>query len=86
MIRENLKTQCCECIAAHHDDLYIASPKLEAILNTLQNKYRLNINPDFYIRAKYPNNPGGLMVCQLSKYLEKLYINVTNYTVQQQSS
>ena len=47
MMRENLKTKCCEYIAVYQDDLYIASPTSEAILNTLENKYKLNINPDF---------------------------------------
>ena len=38
IIRENLKTKCCECIVVYQDDLYIASLTHEAILNTLQNK------------------------------------------------
>ena len=49
MMRENLKTKCCEHIDIYQDDLYIASPTPEAILNILQNKYKLNINPDFYL-------------------------------------
>ena len=48
MMRENLKTKWCEYIAVYHDDLYIASPTLEAILNTPENKYKLNINPNFF--------------------------------------
>ena len=77
MVRENLKTKCCEYIAVYQDDLYIASPTPEAILNTLENKYKLNINPDFYLADKDPNDPGGKMIFQLRKYLEKLYIGVT---------
>ena len=49
MMRENLKTKCCEHIVIYQDDLYIASPTPETILNILQNKYKLNINPDFYL-------------------------------------
>ena len=73
----NLKTKSCECIVVYQDDLYNASPTAEAILNILQNKFKLNINPDFYLGAKYPTDPGGAMICQLRKYLEKLYVNVT---------
>ena len=53
MMRENLKTKCCQYMAVYQDDLYIASPTPEAILNTLENKYKPNINPDFYLGAKY---------------------------------
>ena len=52
-------------------------PTPETSLNTLQNKYKLKINPDVYLGAKYPNDPGGTMTCQLRKYLQKLYVNVT---------
>ena len=54
----------------------IASPTPEAILNTLENKYKLNTNPDFYLGPKDPNDPGGTMNCQLRKYLKKSYVNV----------
>ena len=53
MMRENLKTKCCEYIAVYQDDLYIASPRPEAIVNTLENKYKHNIKPDFYLGANY---------------------------------
>ena len=43
MMRENLKTKCCEYIAVYQDGLYIASPTPEAILNTLKSKYKLNL-------------------------------------------
>ena len=75
MMRENLKTKCCEYTAVYQDDLYIASPTPEEILNTLENKFKLNINPGFYLGAIYPNDPGGTMICQLRNYLEKLYVN-----------
>ena len=77
MMRDNLKTKCSDYIVVYQDDLYIASPTPEAILNTLQNKYKLNINPEFYVGAKYPIDQGETMICQLRKYLEKLYENVT---------
>ena len=77
MTRENLKTKSYEYIVIYQDDLYVASPTLEAILNILQDKYKIKINPDFYLGSNYPHNPGGTMICQLRKYLEKLYVNVT---------
>ena len=46
-------------------------------LNILQDKYKIIINPDSYLEGSYPHNPGGTMICQLSKYLEKLYVNIT---------
>ena len=57
--------------------IYIASPTHEEILNILQNKYKININPDPYLEGKYPHDPGRAMISQLRKYLEKLYVNVT---------
>ena len=71
MMRENHKTKCCEYIFVYQDDIYIESPTAEAILNTLQNKYKLTINPYSYLGAKYSIDPGGTMICQLRKYLEK---------------
>ena len=47
MMRDNLKTKSSEYIVIYQDDLYIASPTPEAILNILQDKYKININPDF---------------------------------------
>ena len=73
MMRKNLKTKCCEYIALYQDDLYIASRTPEAIVNTLETKCKLNINADFHLGAKYPNDPGGEMICQLMKYLEELH-------------
>ena len=77
MMRENLKTKCSEYIVVYQDDLCTTSPTPEAILNILQNNYKLNINQDFYLGAKYQIDPGGIMICELMKYLEKLYVNVT---------
>ena len=74
---KDLRTKCCEYIVIYQDDLYIVSPTPEAILNILQNKYKIKINPDFYLGGKYPHDPGGAMICQLRKYLENLYVNLT---------
>ena len=68
----NLKTKCCEYIAVYQDDLYIVSPTSEAIFNTLENKYNLTINPDFYFGSKYPHDTDGTISCQFKKYLEEL--------------
>ena len=77
MMRENLKTKPFEYIVIYQDDLYIASKTPEDILNILQDKYKININPDFYLEGNYPHGQGGTMICQFRKYLEKLYINIT---------
>ena len=74
--RENLKTKSSEYIVIYQDDLYIASQTLEDILNNLQDKYKIKINPDVYLGLNFPHDPGGTMICQLRKYLEKLYVNV----------
>ena len=76
-MRENLKTKSSEYIVIYQDDLYIASPTPEDILNILQDKYRININPDFYLVGNYPHDPGGTMFRQLRKYLQEVYVNVT---------
>ena len=44
----------------------------EEIFNILQCKCKIN----FYLDGKYPHDPGGTMICQLRKYLEKFYVNV----------
>ena len=47
MMRENLKTDSSKYIVIYRDDLYMASSTSEEILNILQDKYKININPDF---------------------------------------
>ena len=49
MYQDERKSQnkCCEYIAVYQYDLYTVSPTPEAIVNTLENKYKNNINPDF---------------------------------------
>ena len=51
--RENLKTKSCEYIVIYQDHLYIASTTPEEILNILQDKYKININPDSYVGGKF---------------------------------
>ena len=74
MMRDNLKTNCCEYIAVYQDD---QSPTPENTVNTLENKYKPNVNADFHLGAKYLNDPGGKMVCQLKKYLEEIHAKFT---------
>ena len=31
---------------------------------------------NIYLQSEYPHDPGGTNICQLKKYLEKLYANV----------
>ena len=79
IMRENLKLKFCEYIAVYHDDLCIASPTPKDIVNTLKFNFKLKINADYVndLGAKYPNDPGGTMICQLKKYLEELHQKFT---------
>ena len=69
-----------QCVMMREDskhnylNIYILQDKH---LNILQDKYKIIINPDSYLEGNYPHDPGGTMICQLSKYLEKLYVNIT---------
>ena len=45
MMREYHKTQSCERIIIHHDELYIASSRLQEILHIVKEKYKIKINP-----------------------------------------
>ena len=54
----------------HHQHL-----KLLSILPRPSKK--LNNNADYHLGAKYHNDPGGTMICQLKKYLKKLHENST---------
>ena len=62
MMRENLKSKSCENIVIYQDQLYTASTTREPILNILQDKCKININPDFYLECNYPHDPGGTMI------------------------
>ena len=53
MMRENLKTKNTEYIVIYQDNLYIASQTPEEILNILQDKYKININQDFFLGSNY---------------------------------
>ena len=77
MMREKLNLESCEHIAVYLDHPYIASLKPEDIVNTLETKYKIKINADYHLEAKYPNDPGGTMICQLKKYIEELHENFT---------
>ena len=72
MMRENHKTKSSEYIVICQNELYIASTTPEEILHMLHDKYKVNI----YLQGKHPHDPGGTSICQLEKYLEKLYANV----------
>ena len=63
MMREKLNLKSCEHIAVYLDHPYIASLKPEDIVNTLETKYKIKINADYHLEAKYPNDPGGTMIC-----------------------
>ena len=41
MMRVNHKTQSCECIIIHQDELYIASNTLKEILHVVKKKYKI---------------------------------------------
>ena len=73
MMRENLKIKHCEYLDVYLDDLYIASPKPQDIVNTLKPKYKIKISAHYHLVTNYPNDPGGTMICQLMKYLEELH-------------
>ena len=66
------KDKSCEYIVICQDDLYIVSTTPEEIFHFLHDEYKINI----YLEGKYPHDPGGTMICQLRKYLEKLYEKV----------
>ena len=39
--------------------------------------YKTNDKIKIYLQGEYPHDPGGTNICQLKKYLEKLYTNVS---------
>ena len=41
-------------------------------MNILQDKYKINI----YLESSFAHDPGGRDICQIMKYLQKLYTNV----------
>ena len=63
MMRVNHKTQSCECIIIHQDELYIASNTLQEILHIVKDKYKIKINPHIYQGSDLPYDPGGTLIC-----------------------
>ena len=64
--------------------VYIASQTPEEILNILQDKYKININPDLFLGGEYPHNPGRTMICKsgniLISHMSMLpYSSMTNF-------
>ena len=69
MMRENLKTKCCEYIAVYVNDLYIAFHKaLKTLLTLSKPELKLKIKRN----EKLAYDPGGIMVCQLKNHMEEL--------------
>ena len=63
MMRVNHKTQSCECIINHQDELYIASSTLQEILHIVKEKYKIKINTNDYQESNFPYDPGGTRIC-----------------------
>ena len=63
MMRVNHKTQSCECIIIHQEELYIASSTLEEILHIVKEKYKIKINSNDYQGSNSPYDPGATMIC-----------------------
>ena len=79
MMRENLKTNSCEYFAVYMADIYIASLKCEDIVNSFKIKYKIKTDAklSYHLGAKYPNDPGGTINCQLKKYIVELHEKFT---------
>ena len=63
MMRVNHKTESCECIIIHQDELYIASSTLQEILHIVKDKYKIKINPNDDQKSDFPYDQGGTMIC-----------------------
>ena len=63
MVRANHKTESCECIIIHEDELYIASSTLQEILHIVKEKYNTEIISNDYLESNFPYDPGGTMIC-----------------------
>ena len=62
MMRVNHKTQSCEYIIIHQDELYIASITLQEILHIVKENYEIKIIPNDYQESNFPYDPGGTMI------------------------
>ena len=60
-----------ESIIIYHYEYNIVSTTPDKILHMLQDKYKININ----LESNFPHDQSGRDICQLKKYLEKLYAN-----------
>ena len=67
MVRVNHKTNSCECIIIHQDELYTTSSTLQEILHIVKGKYKIKINPHIYQGSNFPYDPGGTLICDLLK-------------------
>ena len=63
MMRVNHKTQSCECIIIHQDELYIASSTHQEILHIVKEKYKIKIISNNYQGSVFLYDPGGTMIC-----------------------
>ena len=63
MMRVNQKTNCCECIIIHQDELYNASSILQEIIHIVKEKYKIKINPHAYQGSNFPYDSGGILIC-----------------------
>ena len=63
IVRENHKMKSCEYIIIFQGELYIASTTLEEILHIVQDKYKIQVNPDVYLGSNFLYDPGGTMIC-----------------------
>ena len=63
MMRVNHKTQSCECIIIHQDELYIASSTHQEILHIVKEQYKIKIISNNYQGSVFPYDPGGTMIC-----------------------
>ena len=63
MMTVNHKTNSCECIIIHQDELYIGSSTLQEILHIVKDKYKIKINPQVYQGSNFPYDPGGTLIC-----------------------
>ena len=59
----NHKTQSCEYIILHEDELYIASSTLQKIHYIVKEKYKIKINPNDSQGSDFPYDPGGTTIC-----------------------
>ena len=62
-MRVNHKTESCEYIIFHEDELYIASSTLQETLHIVKEKYKIEIISNNYLESNFPYDPGVTMNC-----------------------